>query len=432
MEATPAARTLAISSHASTLEVTASAAHAAADAVQADLGSERPDLVLAFFGSSHVPHAELLGSIVRERLSPRCLVGVSAEGVIAGPSEFERAGSGLTLFAAVLPGARVVAFHTDDLPPPDDGDEAKAALAAAMGLQPNARGVLLFTEPASVALSQLVPAMGRAATNAGGVLLGGVASADRAVGNRLILNDRIVDAGGVGVTLDGGFVIDASVSQGTVPIGPNLLVTRARGGMIFELGGKPAIDAVRESLNELDGERKERLTGGLFIGRVVDEYRDRFGRGDFVMRKITGVRPEEGAIVLDDVFRTGQTVRLHVRDAKSAHEDLQMVMAQQQLKGRPAGGLLISCQSRGQRLFPVPNHDAEMVCRAFAPPTAGEARAKGGRAIEPGEPQTIPLGGFFASAEIGPSHGESHVHGQTAVLAMFRDVTEAAPSGWLP
>jgi len=249
------------------------------------------------------------------------------------------------------------------------------------------------------------------------------------VGNRLILNDRITDEGGVGVALDGDFVIDGAVSQGTVAVGPNLLITRAKGGMIFELGGKPAIDAVRESLNDLSGDRKERLNGGLFIGRVVDEYKDRFGKGDFVMRRITGVRPDEGAIVLDDVFRTCSRTRLHVRDAKSAHEDLQMVMAQQQLRGEPAGTLLISCNSRGQRLFPVANHDAEMVCRAFAPLPAGEHRAKGGRAIEAGEPRTIPLGGFFASAEIGPSHGESHVHGQTAVLGMFRNVEETATPG---
>jgi len=429
MEATPGVRKLTISARVSTLDITAAAVHAAVDAVQSDLGDERPDVVLAFFGSSHVPRAELLGSVVRDRLSPKCLLGVSAEGVIAGPSEFERASAGLTLFAAVLPRARVSAFHTDSLPAPEDSEAGAAALALAMGVLPRTRGVLLFTEPSSLALSQLVPAMGRAVARAGGVLLGGVASAAKSVGNRLILNDRITDEGGVGVALDGDFVIDGAVSQGTVAVGPNLLITRAKGGMIFELGGKPAIDAVRESLNDLSGDRKERLNGGLFIGRVVDEYKDRFGKGDFVMRRITGVRPDEGAIVLDDVFRTGQTVRLHVRDAKSAHEDLQMVMAQQQLRGEPAGTLLISCNSRGQRLFPVANHDAEMVCRAFAPLPAGEHRAKGGRAIEAGEPRTIPLGGFFASAEIGPSHGESHVHGQTAVLGMFRNVEETATPG---
>ena len=119
------------------------------------------------------------------------------------------------------------------------------------------------------------------------------------------------------------------------------------------------------------------------------------------------------------------TVRLHVRDAKTAHEDLQLVLAQQQLKGRPAGGLLVSCRSRGQRLFPVANHDAEHVCRAFAPQAAGEWKAKGGRAIEPGEPNTIPLAGFFAGAEIGPARGETQVHGQSAVLAMFRERADA-------
>lgn len=420
MEAVRTPRPLSVHAHVSMLDVTAAAAHAACDGIDAESPISPPDLAVAFFGASHVPHAETLSAILRERLEPTCLIGVSSGGVIAGPSEFERAPSGLSLLTFTFPQARLTPFHTNTLPAPDDSAEGLAAMAQSIGLSSTSKGILLFTEPSSLALSQLVPVMGRAAATFGASLIGGVASASKSVGDRLILNDRIFDEGGVGVTLDGDFVLDTAVSQGTSPIGPNLVITRAKGGMIFELGGKPAIDAIREAIAELPADRKDRLSGGLFIGRAVDEYKDRFGRDDFVMRKITAVRPEEGAIVLDDIFRTGQTVRLHVRDAKSAHEDLQLILLQQQLKGRPEGGILITNNTRGQRLFPVANHDAEMVSRAFAPQAAGEFKAKGGRAYEPGEPHTIPLGGFFAESEIAPAGGETQVHSQSAVLAMFR------------
>jgi len=53
----------------------------------------------------------------------------------------------------------------------------------------------------------------------------------------------------------------------------------------------------------------------------MNEYTEKFKRGDFLIRAILGVEPKSGAGVVGDHLRVGQTVQFHVRDAKTAHED---------------------------------------------------------------------------------------------------------------
>ena len=57
------------------------------------------------------------------------------------------------------------------------------------------------------------------------------------------------------------------------------------------------------------------------MGRVIDEYRSEFSRGDFLIRTFLGADPQSGAIAVGDMFRPGQTVQLHVRDATTAREE---------------------------------------------------------------------------------------------------------------
>ena len=133
MEAVRTPRPLSVRSHVSMLDVTAAAAHAVCDALDADSPISPPDLALVFFGAAHVPHAHTLSEILRDRLKPTCLLGVSAAGVIAGPSEFERAPAGLSILTFSLPNARLTPFHTDDLPAPDDSPAGIAAMAHALG-----------------------------------------------------------------------------------------------------------------------------------------------------------------------------------------------------------------------------------------------------------------------------------------------------------
>lgn len=396
---------------------------------RADGGPDGPSLVFVF-GSG--PHAERLDDVaarVRRVLDPACMIGVSAESIIGGRTAIEDAG-GVSVLCARLPaGVELSTFTDSDLQPiQGDDDATRRGLARAIGVDDRLAATFLFADPFSMPLGRLLPALNEARrlaprTPPVGALLGGIASAGRTAGeNYLIVNDDVRRAGAVGVSLRGPVRVDPIVSQGCRGFGPQYVVTRAKGNVIFELGGKPAIRATREAVGDLSHDERTLLGHGLLLGQAASEYKEHFGRGDFVIRQVVGADEDSGSIAVGDVVRAGRTVRFHVRDAVSAGEDLALLLDGQKIHGPPAGALVITCNGRGSKLFGRADHDAEMFQRAFDRAPGGEERAKVGDAIDPGEQPSVPMAGFFAAGEIGPVGGESFLHGHTACYAVFRGV----------
>jgi small ligand-binding sensory domain FIST len=415
----------------------------------------RVDVATVFFSAHHAQHAAAIGAVVRKRLSAGVVVGVMGQGVIAGRVEQER-GPGLSVLAASLPGVTVTPFTSTDLPvllagespaaertadvlEGADGDLAH--LAEAVGMRPGHRATFVFCDPFSTPAHRLLPALARAralcapggagVSGAGesrqGPVIGGMAcGSSRPRGNVLLFQDEVRDAGLVGFSLAGPIRVDAVVSQGCRGFGPTLVITKANGQLIQQLGGRPALDVLHECIEGMGPDDRQLLSRGLFVGRVVNEYKERFGRDDFVIRNVAGVLKDARSLAVADEARVGQTIRFHVRDARTASEDLAMLMDAQSLRDEPLGALLVTCNGRGTRLFPAPHHDAQAVARLFTAGESdpGEQKAKPGRAVNPAslvaasvEP---PVAGYFAGGEIGPVGSEVFLHGQTASIAIFR------------
>lgn len=423
--------------------LTPAAAESACEQAKAGLFGETPDLVQVFFSPHHTSNVRAIAEVIRLRLNPRCVLGVSTEAVVGGSVELERA-PGISILAARMPGVALTPFTGDDLLPADDSPEGLAKLSLATGAMARQRATVLYSDPFSVPMVKLLPALNKALHTgrpAGErpVIVGGMASGARSPGgNAFILNDRIMTSGLIGVSIAGNIAVEAVVSQGCRPFGPTAIVTRAKGNLIFELGGRPAPEVVREAIAELAEKAKGVLSEGLLVGLVINEYKDRFGRDDFLIRNVVGLDSTSGGIAVNDIVRVGQTVRFHHRDKETASQDLAMLLDAQQLKERPAGVLLLTCNGRGQRMFGAAHHDAAMVVRAFSRATPGEEMAKGGTMISPGPAGgsllasgvggagegegPIPVAGCFAAGEIGPVGGESFLHGQTACVVLFREM----------
>jgi small ligand-binding sensory domain FIST len=384
------------------------------------LGPGSTDLALLFATFAHVPVMESIAAAVRRELHVDCLVGVSGEGVVGGRIEVERA-PGVSLLAARLPGVSLVPFSGDELMPYEDSPEGVARFGRAFGADQELRAAFIFADPFSVPMNGLLGTMNRARVEGRiGALLGGMASGSaKPGGNTLVLDDAVYRAGLVGVGLRGRVRVDTLVSQGCRGFGPTLVITKAKKNLIFELSGRPALTVVREEVEALPEAEKKLLERGLFVGRVVNEYKDRFGRDDFLIRNVLGIEERHNAIAVNELVRVGQTVRLHLRDAQTADEDLAMLLDAQQLRDPPVGAVLVTCNGRGTRLFDSPHHDAAAVARAFSPIRAGEDLSKGGLPID-AEAPSIPLAGFFAAGEIGPVGDQSYNHGQSAVVGLFR------------
>lgn len=390
---------------------------------------ERPsDLVLVFATPEHAGRMGTVQDTLRARTGARHVVGVTGAGVMAGASE--REGSpGLAGIAMRLPGVRLRPYWID-VPSSSDAPEARAAsLGEQIGAGDDLRASFFFADPFSVPLVNLVPDLSAARTHrvdagggseAVGVILGGMASAGTQAGaNTLVCDGEVRGSGAMGVSLSGPVRVDAVVSQGCRPFGARMVITKARGNLILELGGRPAVEAIREAVRGLSEADRQLLGGSLLVGRVIDDTKRHLGRGDYLVRVVLGADEQSGAVAIADLVRAGQTVRLHLHDARTAREDLALLLDGQRLHGRPSGALVFSCNSRGAKFFGQGGHDARAICHAFEPAMDGPRAAKSGQEVDPGS--GIPLAGFFAGGEIGPIGDQIFHHGHTAAVALIRD-----------
>jgi len=372
---------------------------AAADAVIADLatsGLQKPSVLFVFLTADHTAEAEEVLQRLDEAVSPQTVIGASAEGVIGKDQELERE-AGLAVLAADLGGASVKSFHIGR----DDWRKMlmeEDTLGETIGYGGQTRALIGFGDPYSTPLRQLLEKLEAIGPQL--PLIGGMASSARSPGeNLLIRDDQVFDQGFVGLSLSGAIDVQTVVSQGCRPVGHPIVVTRAHENVIEQIAGRPALEVLQEIVNSMSNDEQQLLKNGLFIGRAIDEYREGWSRGDFLVRNVMGMEQATGGIGITDMVRVGQTVQFHVRDAVTAEEDLRLLLAEQKKQDAPAGALLFNCNGRGTRMFSKPCHDISATRAMF--------------------PQT-PVAGFFAAGELGPVGRRNFIHGHTASFALFR------------
>ena len=360
-----------------------------------DRFGDRPDLAVVFLTPPFAGTLEDAVGAIDDILHPLVLLGCAAESIVGPHREVEHSAA-VSLFCARTGPILPISLTVTEA----DGDDLTVSgWPGSLAFEPQA--LLLVADPYTFPAEPFLDWMG---TRFPGVpVVGGMASAAHAPGaNRLALGRQIHTAGAVGALLGPGISIETVVSQGCRPFGQPLVVTRAEGNVIFELAGTPTLERLAsQAQGSLTAEEIALIEhGGLQIGRVIDEHRASFGRGDFLIRSVLGADRRTGAVAVGDVMAVGTTVQFHLRDARTADEDLRVV-----LKGQRAeGALLFTCNGRGSRLFGQPHHDARAVADILGP---------------------VPLAGFFAAGEFGPVGGQNFVHGFTASMALLRDTVDS-------
>ncbi len=357
-----------------------------------------PTLAVVFASPPLCEDAEGLLEEIHGALAPEHLIGSMGEAVVADGQEVEE-GPALAVWAARLPGAEVIPFRLVARPVADGmgvlGWPDAIADAPAGNIGPILMLADPFTFPADGLLSQLNEEPGAP------VVVGGLASGGRRPGDhRLFAGADVLSEGAVAVAVRGAG-IRTVVSQGCMPIGPEMVITSAEGSTVHELAGVPALSKLEEVVAALDPSERAMAAEGLLTGLVIDENTPDYGRGDFLIRAIHGGDRDTGALVVGERVRVGQTMRFHVRDAGSADEDLRAALREARgAIGEAAvgGALVFSCNGRGTRMFAAPHHDAAAIDE---------------------ELDRVPAAGLFCNGEIGPVGGKSFVHGFTATMAVF-------------
>ncbi len=360
---------------------------------------EQSDLAVVFFTPDHARHAESLLRSLKKDFGPKHILGCVAESVAGTGVEIEEAPA-ISLWLARWEAKRHVSLETFELHD-EKTSEGRNLLGWPDGLieyDPADSVLLVLGDPHTLPVDRLLQGVNE--NYPGLKLVGGMASGTRGPGSCRLISDRgLFRSGAVGVMLRGEIGLTTIVSQGCRPVGKPMVITKAEGNVIQELGGRKPLSKLQEMWRELPTSEQRLFEKGLHLGLVINEYQGEFQQGDFLVRNC-GLVQGVGALVVGDQVRAGQTVQFQVRDAASADVELRDLLRNLESGKKPPLGaaLLFTCNGRGTKLFSEPAHDARAVESVLG---------------------KLPLGGFFAQGELGPVGGRNHIHGFTASLAFF-------------
>lgn len=357
-----------------------------------------PDVVVLFANPAFGEACADLVREVRERTHARTLIGCVASAVLANGEEVDRR-PGLSLLALWLPDAMIhpVRLHQEQVCLFDEPDLWREVTGTpAVGVN----AWLVIAEPFRIDVQSVLK--GLTALYPGSSIMGGIASGmqqDRQAS--VFFDDQVYDEGGVALAIGGPYQIVPFVSQGCEPVGEAWTVTATDRNTILTISNQPALDVLRNAIATLPEHEREGAHNNLVVGFAVDEYRDAFHRGDFIIRGLLGIDPDEGALTVGGMPRVGQTIQFHVRDARTADVDLHQMLVEARAhatSGSPVAGLLCTCVGRGVNLFDTPNHDPAAVQAAFG---------------------SLPVVGAHCRGEIGPLGGRTVLHGFTATFGLL-------------
>ena len=354
--------------------------------------SDTPDIAVVTMTDHHVDRADELARTIHRVLTPGCLVGASAAGVL-GCGEGREHEPGLALWTATL-GIDAQIVDLEAIP-------AEGSLAV-VGVEDDdlarAGSLVLWVDPWSFPTDALLQHLARHHPHL--QVVGGLASAGRGAGaNRLISGASSRSRGAVGLLLPPGVLRATVVSQGCRPVEQAWTVTASQGNVIERLGGRTAWERLRDVVTALDPADRALAMNGLHCGLLADDRALDPDRGDFLVRGVIGVDQERGSVSISADVPVGTVIQFHVRDSLTAGHDLERRLRAAVTTTGDAdhGALVFTCNGRGRAMFETPHHDARIVQRVLGPHHVG----------------------MMCAGEIGPVAGRTHLHGFTASVAMF-------------
>jgi small ligand-binding sensory domain FIST len=377
----------------------------AAREVKAHLNTDKADLGLLFISAEYRAEAVDLWPVLKEELHIKHLLGCTGGGIIGAGREVEDHPA-ISLTAAVLPDVEIVPFHVtqERLPDADAGPKAWRDLVHTTPEKQSS--FLILSDPFSIDSDALLAGLDFAFPQS--VKVGGLTSGGTNPNEHLLLSDqKILSKGAVGVALSGDIFVEAVVAQGCRPVGEPLTITESDANVLMAVDGKPPLAYVQEMYEKANLRDKELMQSSLFLGLLMDPFKNDPKQGDFLVRNIIGLDQNRGIMAIGSPLRVGQTVQFHLRDATTSREDLQLMLSNSQsaqmktmAAGNPAaaGAMLFSCLGRGKRLYGESDHDSSLFKSVVG---------------------DIPVGGFFCNGEIGPVGGKTYLHGYTSSIAVF-------------
>ena len=381
---------------------TEAAAREAVRLAMSRAGIQRADFAVLFATPHHFAHYRPLMGWVKEGTGAQQVVGCSGYGVLTSDGEIEGA-PGIAVLAVASERISALSFLCHPL-----GGRAKAVgeeIGERARKDPSkGSSPLVLLLPDTYRL-QAEPLFESLREVLGPVpVVGGGASEDGTQGRTYQFCDgRLASDAVAGLIFKGAFSADIHVTQACRPLGHPWVVTRAEGNILYELGGRPALEVLSEMAGESLMENPRLALTKVFLGLPKDPDEAEVERGSYLVRNIIGMDPASGAIGSPEPVETGQVIVFTLREAEGARKDLaEMVDSLARSRGAaPSFGFYFNCAARGSSLYGRPSVDIEAI------------RGRLG---------DVPLIGFFTGAEIAPIRQKTYLHQYSGVLVLFSDV----------
>lgn len=226
--------------------------------------------------------------------------------------------------------------------------------------------------------------------NAAGCFLVGGLTASR--GSLDQVAGQVTQGGISGVLFSGATLVATGLTQGCSPIGAVHEVTEGRDNVLVTLDDRPAFEVFKDEIGELLARDLSKIGGYVHAALPIAGS----DTGDYVVRNLLGIDPDNGTIAIADRVATGDRVMFVRRDGTSAMADLKRMLADVKRRAGtvPRAALYFSCVARGPNLFGQGSVELGTIAEAL-----GE----------------VPLAGFFANGEI----SNNRLYGYTGVIALF-------------
>jgi small ligand-binding sensory domain FIST len=335
-----------------------------------DIGPH-PDVAILLVTPGHAGALEDVARTVRHLLAPSVLIGATAPALV-GQGANDRGGVGMALWAGVTGPVRPLR-----LPPEPEANRADLGSATF-----EAGGAVLLADHATRHPAGLPDDLG-------GQRIGRTTVGALIAGGPLVLDERTLAGGAVGVAFGPGVRFEALVARGWRAIGPYLQVTESdvERDLILGLDGVPALERLRRvAADEVPAEEVPRINRHLGVGP------DQGDVGAVAVREVRGADRSNGAIAAGPIAE-GTVVRFWVRGNPGA--DLRRVLA-----GRRADTALAFVADPSARGYGAGDHDAEIISDVL------------------GIPRVV---GLVAPAQVGPVGNRLRTLRGDAAIALLSD-----------
>lgn len=272
--------------------------------------------------------------------------------------------------------------------------------------KPSLRALLVLADGVEVNGAELVRGL-NSALDQSVVVVGGLAADDRAWKRAWVLSGSNVKTGLVAaVGLYGEHVVVAPTTRsGWTPVGPELVVTKSDGSVIYELDGKPALTVFEERLAQSKGSAAGSLAVPLAVRATVRHDKS-------LVRSVIAVDAAKKSIKLAAEIPQGYLVQPLTASVESLVAAAREAQSSDASPSVGSDAVVLAISHAGRRAV-LGAHTADELGAALA-------------AVPPG-PKAHMIG-FFGYGEIAPfGTGHSELHNQSLTLAMLMESPTPLP-----